>query len=295
MDTDALLLPEPFSEKNIDGSPISKASEGGALFRNHARGERRVADRRSGNDRRTKESHPEYSDYEAPAYSAPVTGTYAGQGYEEKSEYDTERFDPPVDEKPGMIPNPMKMPPVKKKSSLEYDLSEADYGDYGGGSSAEPVQTEQSIQDDFDDGYGYSDNTDADIPATEAIAGDEYGYDYDDDSSANLAPAETAGTDDEYGYGYDNGREEAADNEPGYVYGYDDDNDSDARTRDSVVNDDFGYGFGDGDDIGADSGLSDSDQEADDDFDSGYGSSGGFDSDYDSDYGSGSDMSDDYY
>ncbi|MBR1524862.1 MAG: hypothetical protein IJ641_10470, partial [Lachnospiraceae bacterium] len=116
MDTDALLLPEPFSEKNIDGSPISKASEGGALFRNHARGERRVADRRSGNDRRTKGSQPEYSDYEAPAYSAPVTGTYAGQGYEEKSEYDTERFDPPVDEKPGMIPNPMKMPPVKKKS-----------------------------------------------------------------------------------------------------------------------------------------------------------------------------------
>ncbi len=51
MDTEALLLPEPFSEKNIDGSPIAKASEGRALFKNSAKPERRTGERRSGHDR----------------------------------------------------------------------------------------------------------------------------------------------------------------------------------------------------------------------------------------------------
>ncbi len=36
----------------------------------------------------------------------------------------------PVDEKPGMIKNPLKIPPVKEKSELDYDYEVADDDDY---------------------------------------------------------------------------------------------------------------------------------------------------------------------
>ncbi|MCR5775054.1 MAG: hypothetical protein K6G42_08215 [Lachnospiraceae bacterium] len=300
MNTGAALLPEPFSEKNIDGSPITKTAEGRSLFRTPARPERRVADRRTGVDRRTdqgnvgyvperrsdadysrstegmagvaggygapstpaREPEPAYGGYGAPgapvpgpepAYSgygapdAPVPepepdyggyrtestsesdydgyGTesaaepepaYDGYGTEStpEPEYDPERFEPPVDEKPGMIPNPMKMPPVKKKSSLEYDMD--DVSDYGG---------------------------------------------YDD-------PVEETGSDgsgDDYGYGRSFGGDE--DRSDGYDYG----DTSGQKTEDSGS------------------------EGSSDDYDTDYGGSGGYDDDYGLDYESGSDLASDYY
>ena len=41
-----------------------------------------------------------------------------------------EEKDIPVDEKPGMIKNPLKIPPANKKSELEYDIEVADDDDY---------------------------------------------------------------------------------------------------------------------------------------------------------------------
>ncbi|MBR5376482.1 MAG: hypothetical protein IK139_04315 [Lachnospiraceae bacterium] len=41
-----------------------------------------------------------------------------------------EKKDIPVDEKPGMIKNPLKLPPVKEKSELEYDIEVPDDDDY---------------------------------------------------------------------------------------------------------------------------------------------------------------------
>lgn len=41
-----------------------------------------------------------------------------------------EEKDIPVDEKPGMIKNPLKIPPVSKKSEPEYDIEVSDDDDY---------------------------------------------------------------------------------------------------------------------------------------------------------------------
>ena len=41
-----------------------------------------------------------------------------------------EEKDIPVDEKPGMIKNPLKIPPVNKKSELDYDIEVPDDDDY---------------------------------------------------------------------------------------------------------------------------------------------------------------------
>jgi hypothetical protein len=209
MGIDEEVLPEPFSEKNIDGTPLSGPDPGGSLFKSASsdldrrRGERRQTDRRnipyqpqmtyqSGNsgeqniysseaarreaDRASSMSfndgYGQASSYAqtstnaasqiptipvasqpqpaarttdpipqpAPAatvtatirssdddygYSIPDSGAghddygYSGSGVSRVAE--ETRFEPPVDEKPGMIPNPMKMPPVKVKSSLDYD------------------------------------------------------------------------------------------------------------------------------------------------------------------------------
>ncbi len=306
MDTGITLLPEPFSEKNIDGSPISKSQEGRGLFRNSPKAERRVSDGRSGMDRRASSSGgPVDTPYGSSAGSSygsslasgsPADASYGGSGAsggfadasyggsgasggfadvsyggsgasgspagasyggsgasggfagasygssaapspvkrEETTQYDTERFDPPVDEKPGMIPNPMKMPPVKKKSSLEYDLDDTGYGGY--------------------------DEIPSNAPGTVSASADE---------------------DDGYGYGSSSGSFDSGD------YGYGDD------SLNTVVlggdDMDFGYGGYEG------SGPEPADIGTDDDYDADYGPAGGYDSDYDTDYGSGSDISDDYY
>ena len=324
-ENDALLLPEPFSEKNIDGSPISRSDEGRSLFRNPGRkdrrvGERRGTDRRSGVERRAPEDDygfvppreesvqydrsaapepvqydrpaaPEPARYERPSapepvrYDRPVTpepsrydssssADFSDYGqrqntrpvsYEERAEtiyepaprmesaadrpssesgstetsYDTDRFEPPVDEKPGMIPNPLKMPPVKKKSSLEYDV-ESDYGGYG--------DEKGSASSSDDDGYGYDF---ADDSSNRASSDDGYGYDYDDERTGISGGA---------------GAEEGKSS-----FGGSDDSDQ------SFGSDEGGY----------------------DDYGSGDYGSGEYGSDYDSDYGSdyesGSDISSDYY
>ncbi len=50
-----------------------------------------------------------------------------GYGYIAMSEKEK---DIPVDEKPGMIKNPLKIPPVNKKSELDYDIEVPDDDDY---------------------------------------------------------------------------------------------------------------------------------------------------------------------
>ena len=256
MDTEAMLLPEPFSEKNIDGSPISKASEGRGLFRNSGSEKRRAPENRGSRERQAlpvssrqdsifspqstearSRSYDEdvFRKNDSPVHTAVPVHTPAPEPVPVPApEYDTERFDPPVDEKPGMIPNPMKMPPAKKKSSLEYDLDDSDYGSYDAGSAA--VSQSGATVSDEDDGYGY--DLDAD-----SFGGDDYGYG-DDFPKAD-------------------------------------------SSRDDDM--DFGYGGSEG------TGTGSADIGTDDDYDADYGSAGGYDSDYDTDYGSGSDMSDDYY
>ena len=316
MDSEALLLPEPFSEKNIDGSPITKSQEGRSLFRNPPKADRRVAERWSGGDRRAPGNEyapaPEFRQYSAPAEPAPQFGQYNApvsqepeypeygepvsepQGFAGYSEpvsrepeytvysepaprtpepagygapafdepaaagggdgfgYDPERFEPPVDEKPGMIPNPMKMPPVKKKSSLDYDI-DGGYGDYG---ASGPEYTAPAGDD---GGYGY-------YSESGPSSGDGYGFYDGDDSAGGFSPP--SGEDPDYGY-YDEGGSDI-----GPAAG---------ETEDSGF-----YTGADTEDFGSVSGG-----EADD---GGYGDFGSFDdSDYGSDYGSGSDLSSDYY
>ena len=283
MGNESPLLPEPFSEKNIDGSPISREDEGRSLFRNPGNRDRRVAERRSG-DRRsgTDRRIPGYDyvpitdrpaqmyrserEYKAPeretaVYAAPpeyrapereaaaYTAPPVYKAPEPHISYDPERFDPPVDEKPGMIPNPMKMPPVKKKSSLEYDID----SDYGG----------------YDSESAVSAGTSGDAPD---MGG--YGYDYDDESTGS-----TAGGSEYYGY---------------------DDPVRESTSEVGTGEDDYGYydsrdtGSDDTSDDGMGAGSSYSSSETGG-YDDDYGSSGDYDSDYGSDYESGSDLSSDYY
>ena len=304
---ESLLLPEPFSEKNIDGSPIVKSQEGRSLFRSSsrasdgARPDRRVGERRSGGDRRAPvyeydlspgmlspeeynapmeepaftsyeapareepaftsyeapvsqepaftsyeapvREEPDYGSYEAPAFAEPAPSMQDSDSYddafakaEEDPGYDTERFDPPVDEKPGMIPNPLKMPPVKKKSSLDYDL-DSDYGDYGDAAEEAPALQEPAQAEDSFGYYG---------PGGAASEGD-YGY-YDSREGAGDSQG-------------------GSDTDTGSDYGFYEESGGNTET------------FGD-----ADAGAYGE-----------YSSSSDFDSDYGSDYESGSDVSSDYY
>ena len=278
---ESLLLPEPFSEKNIDGSPIVKSQEGRSLFRSSsrasdgARPDRRVGERRSGGDRRAPvyeydlspgmlspeeynapmeepaftsyeapvSEEPDYGSYEAPAFAEPAPSMQDSDSYddafakpEEDPGYDTERFDPPVDEKPGMIPNPLKMPPVKKKSSLDYDL-DSDYGDYGDAAEEAPALQEPAQAEDSFGYYG---------PGGAASEGD-YGY-YDSREGAGDSQG-------------------GSDTDTGSDYGFYEESGGNTET------------FGD-----ADAGAYGE-----------YSSSSDFDSDYGSDYESGSDVSSDYY
>ena len=317
---ESLLLPEPFSEKNIDGSPIVKSQEGRSLFRSSsrasdgARPDRRVGERRSGGDRRAPvyeydlspgmlspeeynapmeepaftsyeapaqeepvftsyeapvreepaftsyeapvsqepaftsyeapvSEEPDYGSYEAPAFAEPAPSMQDSDSYddafakpEEDPGYDTERFDPPVDEKPGMIPNPLKMPPVKKKSSLDYDL-DSDYGDYGDAAEEAPALQEPAQAEDSFGYYG---------PGGVASEGD-YGY-YDSREGAGDSQG-------------------GSDTDTGSDYGFYEESGGNTET------------FGD-----ADAGAYGE-----------YSSSSDFDSDYGSDYESGSDVSSDYY
>ena len=290
---ESLLLPEPFSEKNIDGSPIVKSQEGRSLFRSSsrasdgARPDRRVGERRSGGDRRAPvyeydlspgmlspeeynapmeepaftsyeapareepaftsyeapvREEPDYGSYEAPAFAEPAPSMQDSDRYddafakpEEDPGYDTERFDPPVDEKPGMIPNPLKMPPVKKKSSLDYDL-DSDYGDYGDAAEEAPALQEPAQAEDSFGYYG---------PGGAASEGD-YGY-YDSREGAGDSQG-------------------GSDTDTGSDYGFYEESGGNTET------------FGD-----ADAGAYGE-----------YSSSSDFDSDYGSDYESGSDVSSDY-
>ena len=99
---ESLLLPEPFSEKNIDGSPIVKSQEGRSLFRSSsrasdgARPDRRAGERRSGGDRGTPVYEYDLSpgmlspeEYNAPmeepaftSYEAPVREEASFTSYE---------------------------------------------------------------------------------------------------------------------------------------------------------------------------------------------------------------------
>lgn len=36
----------------------------------------------------------------------------------------------PIDEKPGMIKNPLKIPPVNRKNEMDYDIEVSDDDDY---------------------------------------------------------------------------------------------------------------------------------------------------------------------
>lgn len=247
MDTNPALLPEPFSEKNIDGSPISKASEGRGLFRDSGRPKGRTADRRSGKDglgaspeyvytedpagAPKREEMPEYGYNARSAPNARETAVKHEAPVKEKPAYDTERFDPPVDEKPGMIPNPMKMPPVKKKSSLDYDLKDADYGSFEESAPAAPERETAAV--DEDDGYGY------------ALDSDSFGdYGYGDDSPKT----DTSDMKDDLDYGYgsdDNAHSGAADTgaddydtDYGDAGGYDSDYDTDYGSG-SDISDDY--------------------------------------------------------
>lgn len=191
MDTEALLLPEPFSEKNIDGSPISKAQEGRALFKNpgrpaHRERESRNVESRVARDEVLRSPEPsgnsrDYDSYDVPEPDeAPIIA----------HTFDPERFEPPVDEKPGMIPNPMQMPPVKKKGSLEYDLD--DYGDDDYGYSFDESSAGSAADGDSD--YGYDDG-----PEDEDE--DDYGADYGDGDGGY----------DDYGSDYGSGSDTADD------------------------------------------------------------------------------------
>ena len=255
MGTDEEVLPEPFSEKNIDGTPLWGASNGGSLFQTASTDlDRRRGDRREG-ERRNRPYTPGQSAGSLPAagaarsYQAPPAGEqniYSAEaarhealrassmsssgGYGKAESYATETvqahvspapspapayaetapspapapvpapapkpqiqdavpretayvtasvkpvsddynaasngrdkdtseygygFEPPVDEKPGMIPNPMKMPPVKVKSSLDYDYDyDTDIGS--------------------DDGYDYDYNDE--IPSQGSVAAGSSGY-----------------------------------------------------------------------------------------------------------------------
>ncbi len=252
MEFEEEILPEPFSEKNIDGSPISGSASGGSLFRSadtqqgsvpldRRQGEIRQGERRaayvspSGGDRA-----PAPAPMPAPApTSAPVMMSapapdrdYASKPVEQKNDYasvtdnaavndygreeskkpvhmepvkkEEPRFEPPVDEKPGMIPNPVKMPPVKVKSSVDYDYdydsdvgNDTDYDyDYDSdvGKTAEITASIRSTEDmPPEEGYHAKTFTPDELPAVNTD-----GRDSDDDyGSADF------GDDDDYGMDID--------------------------------------------------------------------------------------------
>ena len=270
MEFEEEILPEPFSEKNIDGSPISGSAGGGSLFRSAPTqqsgvlSERRHSERRQGERRaayaapsggeqniysaeaariesqraesmhhQTAGSIPSEYDMPAPApdptpakdYAPePVrqTDAYASEtGYTVENSYKQEvhtpvhmepvkkeepRFEPPVDEKPGMIPNPMKMPPVKVKSSVDYDYdydsdigNDTDYDydyDSDAGQTAEITASIRSTEDMPPEEDYYAETvTLEDIPHVSADGED--GDDDDDYGSADF------GDDDDYGMDID--------------------------------------------------------------------------------------------
>ena len=289
MGTDEEVLPEPFSEKNIDGTPLWGASNGGSLFKaastdlDRRHGERRVSDRRNIPYEPQPSPRPVTTTPVRPSYQAPPQGEqniYSAEaqrhenlraasmsyndGYGQASSYTQETtpaaapapaptpaftpasadipvaepeytaakepaatvtatinstdddygystsfsdnggdddygysisdtsgtdtddygygFEPPVDEKPGMIPNPMKMPPVKVKSSLDYDYDyDTDIGaddgyDYDYNAEAPSSASATPSSDFFGFGGGDSDYGSSDIGAD-----DDYGMDIDID------------------------------------------------------------------------------------------------------------------
>ncbi|MBQ9566468.1 MAG: hypothetical protein IJR31_00170 [Lachnospiraceae bacterium] len=272
MGTDEEVLPEPFSEKNIDGTPLWGASNGGSLFRATSTDlDRRRGDRREG-ERRNRPYTPGQSAGSVPAagaarsYQAPPAGEHniysaeaarhealrassmsSSGGYGKAESYATEPvqahvspapspapaytetapspalkpqiqdavpqetayvtasvkpvpddynaasndrdkdtsdygygFEPPVDEKPGMIPNPMKMPPVKVKSSLDYDYDyDTDIG--------------------ADDGYDYDYNDEAPFSASDTPSSDSFGFGGGDSDYGSS----DIGADDDYGMDID--------------------------------------------------------------------------------------------
>ncbi|MCR5410211.1 MAG: hypothetical protein K6E90_04440 [Lachnospiraceae bacterium] len=295
MDVTAELLPEPFSEKNIDGSPIDKSAEGKTLFRTPPKPDRKVENRvgnpvprHSSYDTPIVPSYMEqkpasysepaapsymeqkpssysepvsysepaapsymeqkpasysepaapsymeqkpsaysepvsYSEPEAPSYREPEPAAYSEPARysgpdtsqmapeTEPLSYDPERFDPPVDEKPGMIPNPMKMPPVKKKSSMDYDMDDQDYGDYSVPDTGDAVSS--------DDGYGYG------MESGGADGSDDYGYSFNEPESAvplasGSESPDRSSSEDDYGsdYGSEYGSDTGADDDYGSDY-----------------------------------------------------------------------------
>lgn len=248
MEFEEEILPEPFSEKNIDGSPISGSAGGGSLFRSaptqqsdmpSERGvlsERGVPSGHRHSERRQGERRAAYaapSGGEQNIYSAEAarierqraesmhhqTASTSETGYTADSSYRQEvhtpvhmepvkkeepRFEPPVDEKPGMIPNPMKMPPVKVKSSVDYDYdydsdigNDTDYDydyDSDAGQTAEITASIRSTEDMPPEEDYYAETvTLEDIPAVGADQGDGD----DDYGSADF------GDDDDYGMDID--------------------------------------------------------------------------------------------
>ena len=299
MDSGALLLPEPFSEKNIDGSPITKSSEGRALFRNSGAKERRVSDRRSGTDRRAAYSDQASnapadtpSSYSEQAYNTPVNTppSYSEQAYNtpvntppaysapvpSAPAYDPEKFDPPVDEKPGMIKNPLPMPPVKKKAAMDYDMPSGGYDDYDSPVSDITADTADPSMDAYGD-YDYGDEGSV---GASSDSYDDYGF---GDDTAEGSDAGFGGIDNDDGY-YGFGDEDSgASDSFGEMTGESHDSYEMPEAPDDLYDDGDSFGTGSDDFPPEDGDYGDYDDGGSDD-DSDYG-----------DYDSGSDTSSDYY
>ena len=332
MDSGALLLPEPFSEKNIDGSPITKASEGRALFKNSGTKERQTAGRRSGTDRRSGTSQGggygaterEYGSYGAssvgdPGYNEPVYNpplqTTPSQAYNSPVQtappqayntpvqapppqsipvqnmpayggmmqsapaYDPEKYDPPVDEKPGMIKNPLPVPPVKKKAAMDYDMDDTGYGDYDSPLPEIPDGGENASMEAYGD-YDYGDEG---FDGASSGSYDDYGFadDSEDPSGGGFGGSDS---DDGY-YGFDDEESGVSDGFDDEEFGSSDSFDKMPGAPDSAFDDGDAFGAGSDDFPPEDGGYGD--------YDDG-GADAGSDSDY-GDYDSGSDSSSDYY
>lgn len=251
MEFEEEILPEPFSEKNIDGSPISGSASGGSLFRSapaqqgtapagrgtpagrgistgYGQSERRAAyaapsggeqniysaeaarielqraesmhHQMTGGMAATPTPEPiQTSDYIRTSVPAPAKD-YAPEPVKREEP----RFEPPVDEKPGMIPNPMKMPPVKVKSSIDYDYdydsdigNDVDYDydyDSDGRQTAEVTASIRSTEDMRPEEDYYSETVTLDeLTDVNTVTGDDSdGYGSDD-----------FGDDDDYGMDID--------------------------------------------------------------------------------------------
>lgn len=283
MEDTASLLPEPFSEKNIDGSPITQASEGMALFRNSKKPDRRAADRRAADrrasdrrasDRRSGDERRE-PDYPQNTFEEETSMRYeeAPRAYEAPSA--SPAYEARLEPAPPVMQPHFDEPPVAEPTIPEPSFDET------------PSYDTERFEPPVDEKPGMIPNPMKMPPVKKKTE-----MDYDMDES-DYGKADPGNSDDDYGYSFDDEKPEQAGAPPVTAeetsdYGYYDTDDTPAV---SSSGDDYGYGsFDNGNDSAVFSG---SDTAVD--YDSDYGSAMGADDDYGSDYDSGSDMSSDYY